>query len=74
MSTIKTLHIIRHAKSSWKNMDQNDIDRPLKKRGIQDMRKMAQTIGDENIKLDLILTSPAVRAFESSKILVDNSN
>ena len=55
-------------------MDQNDIDRPLKKRGIQDMRKMAQTIGDENIKLDLILTSPAVRAFESSKILVDNSN
>jgi len=71
MSTIKTLHIIRHAKSSWKNMDQNDIDRPLKKRGIQDMRKMAQTIGDENIKLDLILTSPAVRAFESSKILVD---
>lgn len=68
---MKTIYLIRHAKSSWKDIDTNDLDRPLKRRGIQDIKTMAQTLKSENVKLELLMTSPAVRAFDTAKILVD---
>lgn len=68
---MKTLYLIRHAKSNWKNIDLNDIDRPLKKRGVRDMKTMTKHLMDEGISIDAVYTSPAVRAFETSKILVE---
>ncbi|WP_418641144.1 SixA phosphatase family protein [Sulfurimonas sp. ST-27] len=59
---MKTLYIIRHAKSSWKNMDLDDFDRPLNKRGRHDAPMMGERLRKKKSMPDLILSSPAKRA------------
>lgn len=59
---MKRLFIIRHAKSSWKNIDLNDFDRPLNKRGKNNAPFMGKLLKQKNIVPDLILSSPANRA------------
>ncbi|MDG2194493.1 MAG: histidine phosphatase family protein, partial [Polaribacter sp.] len=44
---MKTLYIVRHAKSSWKYDDVNDIDRPLKERGIKDAHLVSKFLAKE---------------------------
>ena len=68
---MQTIYLIRHAKSSWKDIDKNDLDRPLKKRGVQDIKTMADALKQENVQIELMMTSPAVRSFDTAKILVD---
>jgi phosphohistidine phosphatase len=63
---MKTLFIIRHAKSSWKNADLKDIERPLKRSGKEDALMVAERL--RNIMPDCIISSPAVRAYETAKI------
>lgn len=58
---MKTLILLRHAKSSWKDMSQDDFDRPLNKRGKRDAPLMAQKFKERELVPDLILSSPAVR-------------
>ncbi len=65
---MKTLLLIRHAKSSWADFEQKDFDRPLSDRGKKDAPAMAKRIRKEkDIKLDGIISSPANRAFETAK-------
>lgn len=71
---MKTIILVRHAKSSWKNLALNDIDRPLKKRGILDAQKMANYLKSEELGIEVIFSSPATRAFETAKIMVDELN
>ena len=59
---MKRLFIIRHAKSSWKDVTLDDFDRPLNKRGKKDAPFMAKLLKDKSIYPDLILSSPATRA------------
>jgi phosphohistidine phosphatase len=59
---MKTLVLVRHAKSSWDNMDQEDIDRPLNDRGKKDAPDMAKRLKDKGIKADVFVSSPAKRA------------
>jgi phosphohistidine phosphatase len=59
---MKSLLLIRHAKSSWDNPAQNDFDRPLNARGLKDAPMMAQRLHDRKIKIDAFFSSPAVRA------------
>ncbi|CAK8716663.1 Phosphohistidine phosphatase [Candidatus Electrothrix laxa] len=59
---MKKIHLIRHAKSSWKDDSQGDIDRPLNKRGKKTCRAMAQHIADAGCCFEHIFCSPAVRA------------
>jgi len=59
---MKSLLLIRHAKSSWDNPMQNDFDRPLNARGIKDAPKMAERLLKRKIKIDVFISSPAVRA------------
>ncbi len=60
---MKTLYLIRHAKSSWKDPELKDIDRPLNKRGLRDAPFMAEMLAHKTQgQLDAIITSPAVRA------------
>lgn len=66
---MKTLYLIRHAKSSWDDIDLSDIDRPLNERGKKDAPRMGKRLKEKNIFPDLILTSPAIRAFETCKII-----
>ncbi len=71
---MKKLFLIRHAKSSWKNPELEDFDRPLNKRGKNDAPLMAELLKEENMFPDLILTSPAKRAFQTAVIFADILN
>ena len=63
---MKTLLILRHAKSSWKDMSLPDHDRPLNKRGKRNTRLMGALLEEEGIVPELILASTAVRARETA--------
>ena len=59
---MKTLLILRHAKSSWDNPNLVDYDRPLNKRGKRDAPRMGEHILEQDLVPDRILTSSAKRA------------
>jgi len=64
---MKTLIIVRHAKSSWDNLDLKDSERPLNDRGEKDAPRMAKRLKEREITPDLLLSSPAVRAIETCR-------
>lgn len=64
---MKTLTLVRHAKSSWKDRTLRDRDRPLNKRGTRDAPVMGQRIAAAGIRPSLIVSSPAVRAWTTAK-------
>lgn len=66
---MKILYIIRHAKSSWKDMTLDDFDRPLNKRGKKDVVTMGRRLKERGVSPDIILSSPAKRAKETAKAL-----
>jgi phosphohistidine phosphatase len=66
---MKTLLLMRHAKSSWKDASLSDFQRPLKKRGEKDMLRIAQVLKEEDLIPEFVLSSPAVRARETIEIL-----
>lgn len=59
---MKTLLVLRHAKSSWKDTSLEDHDRPLNKRGKKTAPLMGKLIKDEKLVPDLIISSTALRA------------
>lgn len=70
---MKTLYVLRHAKSSWKDMSLSDFDRPLNKRG----KKAAPFMGELMKKMDLIpeviISSPAMRAKTTAKLVKESA-
>jgi phosphohistidine phosphatase len=64
---MKTLLILRHAKSSWKFPDLADHDRPLNSRGKRDAPLIGRILSEEHLIPDLIVTSSAVRAHATAK-------
>jgi phosphohistidine phosphatase len=64
---MKTLTILRHAKSSWKDASLVDHDRPLNKRGKRDLPVMGERMQQAGIRPSLILSSTAVRAWTTAK-------
>jgi phosphohistidine phosphatase len=58
---MKTILLMRHAKSSWKNPHLADHDRPLNKRGERDAPLMGEWLNQKDIIPDLILSSTALR-------------
>jgi phosphohistidine phosphatase len=63
---MKTLFILRHAKSSWENADSSDFDRVLNAEGLEEAVFMGNQIGKNQIQPDLILCSPAKRAAQTA--------
>lgn len=59
---MKQIALMRHAKSSWKNRELDDIDRPLNKRGLRDAPMMGERLAELDYKPDHIVSSTAVRA------------
>ena len=59
---MKTLLLLRHAKSSWKHEDVSDHDRPLNKRGKRDAPRMGKLLRDAQLTPELIVSSTAKRA------------
>jgi len=66
---MKTLFLIRHAKSSWGDTALPDEDRPLNDRGRRDAPKMGERLAKRDVKPDLILSSPAMRAVKTAEII-----
>ena len=66
---MKTLFLLRHAKSSWKERGLSDFDRPLNERGKRDAPAMGERLKARNVKIDLIISSPAKRALNTAKII-----
>ena len=68
---MKTLLLVRHAKSSWEEPGVQDIDRPLNERGKQDAPEMAKRLKDKKIDIDLFVSSPAKRAKRTAKFFAE---
>ncbi len=64
---MKSLLLLRHAKSSWKNTRLADHDRPLNKRGRRDAPRMGRLLREEGVVPDLIITSTAERALSTAE-------
>jgi phosphohistidine phosphatase len=64
---VKTLLVLRHAKSSWKDDALDDHHRPLKKRGKKAALRMGQLLARQHAIPDLILSSTAKRATATAK-------
>lgn len=67
---MKTLLIIRHAKSSWENAIVNDMERPLNERGRRDAPAMAQRLLQSGVQIDLFVSSPAKRARATAEFFI----
>ena len=63
---MRTLTLIRHAKSSWKDSTLDDFDRPLNKRGKDNAPMMGRLLHKAGVRFDLITTSPALRALTTA--------
>lgn len=66
---MKTLYIVRHAKSSWDYPELPDYERPLLEKGKKRTKLVAGYLEENNIWIDRIISSHAVRAFETAKII-----
>lgn len=64
---MKSLYIIRHAKSSWGDFSLPDFERPLNDRGKKDAPMMARRLLNDNISIDAFISSPAKRALKTCK-------
>lgn len=70
---MKTLLILRHAKSSWKSPGLTDHDRPLNKRGRGDAPRMGALLAKEGLVPDRILCSTAKRARKTAEAVAESS-
>jgi phosphohistidine phosphatase len=68
---MKTLLLLRHAKSSWKEPGLDDHDRPLNKRGKHDAPQMGKLIRKLDLVPDLILCSTARRAIDTAQAVAE---
>ena len=68
---MKELLVIRHAKSSWANLGQDDFDRPLNERGIKDAPDMARRLIARNIVFDTFISSTAKRALSTATFFAE---
>ena len=66
---MKTLVLVRHAKASRDDPSLPDRDRPLEERGKKDAAKMGKRLAKHEMKPDLIVTSPALRALTTAEII-----
>lgn len=65
---MKTLILMRHAKSAWDDPQQKDIDRPLSPRGRKAAPRMGEWLAAENYRPDVVLCSTATRARETLEL------
>lgn len=68
---MKTLYVIRHAKSSWDDHALPDFDRPLNERGKRDAPAMGKRLKEKSVHPSLMYSSPAKRALSTAKRIAD---
>jgi phosphohistidine phosphatase len=70
---MRTLYLLRHAKSSWKDATLRDFDRPLKGRGRHAAEQIGQVLAQEKLSSALVISSPAVRARETTELVLESA-
>ena len=70
---MKTLLVLRHAKSSWKHPETSDHDRPLNKRGKRDAPSMGRLVAAKGLLPDVIVSSTAKRARRTADEVAQHS-
>ncbi len=70
-NAVKTLLLLRHAKSSWDDNTLKDFDRPLNKRGLKAAPMVGETMRKRKLRPELVLSSPAERAKETTRLVCD---
>lgn len=68
---MKTLTLLRHAKSSWSDPGVRDFDRPLNARGRRAARAIGREMREQGLAFDRVLASPAARVVETLRDLGD---
>ncbi|KQO97752.1 SixA phosphatase family protein [Leifsonia sp. Leaf264] len=68
---MKTLVIVRHAKSDWDDPDLTDHQRPLNDRGRRDAPRMGRRMRERGLAPDVVFSSSAVRALTTATIIAD---
>ena len=69
----RTLYLLRHAKSSWKDASLRDFDRPLKGRGRDAAKQIGKRLASEKPEPEMVVCSPAVRTRETANIVVKHA-
>jgi phosphohistidine phosphatase len=70
---MKSVLVLRHAKSSWKYPDKTDHERPLNKRGKRDAPLMGRLLKKERLVPDVIISSTAMRARATAEAIAKAS-
>lgn len=70
---MKTLLLLRHAKSSWEDERQGDHERPLSERGQSEAPLVGQLLRDHGLRPDFVLCSTAVRARQTASQVLEAS-
>ena len=68
---MKTLLLVRHAKSDWSHAGLSDLERPLNERGKKDAPEMAKRVKEKIKEIDLFVSSPAKRARKTAKYFAE---
>ena len=68
---MKTLYLIKHAKSNWGIPDIRDFERPISKSGAKDVNTISSYLMIQNILPDIMLSSCALRAQETTDLLAN---
>jgi phosphohistidine phosphatase len=71
---MKTLILVRHAKSSWEAEGLSDSERPLNERGKKDAPEMAKRLLKRGLKIDKLVSSSAERAFRTARLFAKEMN
>ena len=68
---MKTLLLLRHAKSSWKDTNVKDFDRSLNQRGLKAAPGIGRLMRKRKLEPKLVLSSPAERARQTTQLVID---
>ena len=71
---MKVLYLIKHAKSNWGIPNTRDFERPISKRGSKDVNTIGSYLMIQDIVPDIVLSSCALRAQETTDLLADKIN
>ena len=71
---MRVVILMRHGKSDWSPIGVSDFNRPLSERGIREALSQAQALLKEGYRPDLILTSPALRAWHTAHLVAQVSS
>jgi len=72
LSIQKTIYLVRHAKSSWTSGAKSDFERPLSKRGLENIAQMGQKLNKLGWYPESVISSPALRAKKTCRILCES--